>query len=272
MEDIDPPREQEGAAQEILRALDALQMTSDEPVTWQSQRVDAYQAALDNLLARGLAYPCFCTKRDVMQAIARQRGVPVQTLGGGNLVYPGTCRPSQDQKQEPAKRSNPRCSYRLLVTSESLAWQDRPAGLNGGQPTEENLARDVGDFNIRRSDGLWTYQLAVVVDDHFNGISDVVRGDDLADSTGRQIYLQQCLALPSPRTLHIPVLRDANGNKLSKQNGAPAARVDGPATDRIALLNQALQHLQLAPVTAETLTDYWTQAVARWAASHWMQE
>ena len=281
MEDIDPPREQDGAAQAILQALDALQMVPDEPVTWQSKRTAAYQQALDVLLARGMAYACYCTNRDIRQALAKQCAVPVAQLVGGNLVYPGTCRPPRNKlgkaaritpQQQPAPDPARRHSYRLQVTTEALCWQDRPAGLHGGEPNQENLARDVGDFILRRSDALWAYQLAVVVDDHFNGISCIVRGDDLADSTGRQVYLQQCLALPSPLTLHIPVLRDPQGNKLSKQGGAPAAPVSGSAKDKIALLNAALRHLQLAPVAADDLSGFWREAIRRWATSRWMAD
>lgn len=280
IEDIDPPREVTGADQSILDALQALHMHADEPALWQSSRHAAYQQALDELVLHGRAYPCTCTKREIMAVVAQKRGVDVASLGGGNIVYPGTCRPTAGSSPAsdrlgaaPAAQHVSRApSWRLLVPGEPITWRDRPAGWRDGQAIRTNLANSTGDFNLRRSDGLWSYQLAVVVDDHFSQVSCVVRGDDLAESTPRQICLQRALRYRCPETLHIPVVRDNQGKKLSKQNDAPPVRCDGSERHRIDLLNDALVYLGLTPVQSESLPDFWPHAIRRWRESGWMQD
>lgn len=197
IEDIDPPREQPGASAAILDLLSAIGLDSDEPVLWQSRRSAAYDAALAQLLSAGLAFECRCSRSDL------------QATGG---IHRGACVAS-DAKRPPA--------IRLRVPEVRIAFEDRIQG-----PQAQSLRDDVGDFVLRRADGLYAYQLAVVVDDAAQGISDIVRGSDLLDSTPRQIWLQQCLGLPTPRYAHLPVLLGADGQKLSKQNLAPAVSAD----------------------------------------------
>ncbi|MFD0666366.1 tRNA glutamyl-Q(34) synthetase GluQRS [Ramlibacter sp. MAHUQ-53] len=205
IEDVDTPRCVPGADREILRQLAACGLVPDAPPVWQSARGAHYQAALDRLAAAGLAYPCGCSRKDIEQALqaaghARERH--------GELVYPGTCRDGL--------HGRPARAWRFLTRDAgTLEWTDRRLG-----PQRQDLAREVGDFVLRRADGLWAYQLAVVVDDADQGITDVVRGEDLADNTARQVALQRALGLPTPRYLHTPLVLGPNGEKLSKQNGA----------------------------------------------------
>jgi glutamyl-Q tRNA(Asp) synthetase len=193
VEDIDPPREVPGAAADILATLRAFGMPPDEPVWHQSQRAPAYEAALAELLARGVAFHCPCSRSDL------------EASGG---VHRGPCRPS-DEGRPPA--------IRLRVPEGPVGFVDR---IQGG--FQQDLATEVGDFVLKRTDGLYAYQLAVVVDDAAQGITDVVRGADLIDSTPRQILLQRCLGLPTPRYAHVPVLLDGEGRKLAKSAGDAA--------------------------------------------------
>ncbi len=197
MEDLDPPREMPGAADDILRTLERFGLHHDREVMYQSTRHDAYQAVLERLLDAGLAYPCACTRREI-----RAAGLP-----GG--IYPGTCRNGLPTGREGR-------SIRLRVENSRIGFRDRLQG-----PVEENLAQQCGDFILRRADGLYAYQLAVVVDDAAQGITDIVRGADLLDSTARQIWLQRQLDLPMPGYLHLPVAVKPDGAKLSKQTFAP---------------------------------------------------
>jgi glutamyl-Q tRNA(Asp) synthetase len=252
MEDVDTPRCVSGADQFILSQLAQVGLTSDEPVVWQSQRSTLYQAALDQLVAQHQAYPCACTRADIAQAQAQAgRSKPRH----GELVYPGTCRPDRGGLQGRAARA-----WRVMVPpagSAPWAWHDRALG-----PQSQDLAEAVGDFVVRRADGLWAYQLAVVVDDAAQAITHVVRGQDLADNTPRQQWLQHCLGLPTPHYLHTPLVLGANGEKLSKQNGAQALDTQAP----VATLNAAAAALGLAPVHASTPADWLAQAVAAWQA------
>lgn len=197
IEDLDPPREQPGADRLILDLLDAIGWTSDEPALYQSTRHAAYDHALRFLLDAGLAFECRCSRADLASADGVHRGACVRATGS---------RPA---------------AIRLRVADVELAFEDRIQGHY-----RQNLLRDVGDFVLRRADGLYAYQLAVVVDDGFQRITDVVRGSDLIDSTPRQIHLQRCLGLPTPRYAHVPVLTGADGQKLSKQNLAPAIAME----------------------------------------------
>jgi glutamyl-Q tRNA(Asp) synthetase len=241
IEDVDTPRCVPGAASTILVQLDALGLHADEEPLWQSRRGALYQKALDQLLARGLAYPCACSRKDIEQALAAQ-GRPHQRHG--ELVYPGTCRAGLAGRAARA--------WRFKTSPGWLEWQDRRLGAQ-----RQDVAQEVGDFVLKRADGLWAYQLAVVVDDAAQGVTDIVRGEDLADNTARQILLQQALGAATPRYLHTPLVLAANGEKLSKQNGAKAIDTGEP----LRALNAAAQVLGLAPQRGPL-----PQALARWQA------
>lgn len=271
LEDVDTPRCVPGAGETILAQLAACQLRPDEPPWWQSRRGAAYQAALDRLVGAGLAYPCACTRRDIEAAWARHglaRGRHTE------LTYPGACR--DGLRGRPARAWRLRTDdARLFVALPSappssdatlsiatwhdlgrLHWTDRRLGAQA-----QDVAAVVGDFVLRRADGLWAYQLAVVVDDAAQGITDVVRGEDLADNTPRQILLQQALGVPMPRYLHTPLVRAADGEKLSKQHGAPALDLREP----LAALHAAARVLDL-PAPAGTVPDALAAWVAAWRA------
>jgi glutamyl-Q tRNA(Asp) synthetase len=214
IEDLDTPRNVPGAAEAIVDQLARCGLTPDEPATRQSGRTALYAEALQRLASMGRAYPCGCSRRDLQ----RLDGAAVDDgEGRGERIYPGTCRNGLGGKA-------PR-SMRLRVDGDGAAvsWLDRRLG-----PRHQDVARDVGDFVLERADGVWAYQLAVVVDDAAQGITDVVRGEDLADSTARQILLQRLLGLPTPRYLHTPLVLAADGSKLSKQTGATALDLSSP--------------------------------------------
>jgi glutamyl-Q tRNA(Asp) synthetase len=255
IEDIDGPRCVPGADTEILRQLTACGLIGDEPVLRQSERGAAYQSALDSLIARGWAYPCGCTRKDIEQARAAQG---LARARHAELVYPGSCRPGHG-----GLRGKPARAWRLDIAALSAAlglprvieWQDRRLGRQ-----RQDVAAQVGDFVLKRADGLWAYQLAVVVDDAAQGITHVVRGADLADNSARQILLQRALGYPTPLYLHTPLVCGANGEKLSKQNGAAPLDLGDP----LAALKAAAGHLGLAPMgasIAEALSA-WTR---QWA-------
>ena len=242
IEDLDPPREMPGAADAILRTLEALGFTWDGPVIWQSQRLTAYQDALDALIASGHAYPCACTRREI--ALAGHPGVD-------GVVYPGTCRNGL------AAGKTGR-AWRLHVPAGEVMFMD---GHYGAQ--RQDVAHQVGDYVLKRADGLFAYQLAVVIDDAEQGVTHVVRGEDLADNTPRQILLQRALGVPTPRYLHTPLVLAADGQKLSKQNGAQALDL----TDPTAALTQAASTLDLPlPSDGATLADMLAEWTAEWAA------
>jgi glutamyl-Q tRNA(Asp) synthetase len=192
IEDIDTPRNVPGAADDILRTLERFGLTWDGPVLYQSSRMDAYREALEKLRCAGYAYPCSCSRREV-----------------GDGIYPGTCRDRSPDLSKPH-------AWRVRVEDVTVGFDDRLAGR-----FEQNLKSDVGDFVILRADGIFAYQLAVVVDDASQGVTDIVRGADLLDSTPRQIWLQRLLGYPQPRYMHFPIATDAQGEKLSKQTLAP---------------------------------------------------
>ena len=195
MEDLDTPRCSTHWADDILRTLERFGFEWDEPVLYQSARIDAYRDALATLRREGAAYPCSCSRREA-----------------GDGVYPGYCAAG------PRRRSGP-CSWRVRVDACPVSFHDRLFGLY-----EQNLGRELGDFVVLRADGIFGYQLAVVIDDAAQNITDVVRGADLLDSTPRQIHLQRLLRLPQLRYLHIPVATNEAGEKLSKQTNAPRLR------------------------------------------------
>ncbi|MEO7495648.1 MAG: tRNA glutamyl-Q(34) synthetase GluQRS [Massilia sp.] len=246
IEDVDQGRSAAGAAEGMIALLRTLGMESDGEIVWQSRRGALYQAAFDRLA--GHTYPCGCNRREI--ADSRLGSGP-----DGAPIYPGTCRAGLAAGREAR-------SLRLRVpdTDDAIAFIDRFAG-----PLTQSLASASGDFVLMRGDGYWAYQLAVVADDADQGVTDVVRGADLIDSTARQIYLQRLLGVPTPRYLHVPVVRNANGEKLSKQTGAVAV-APGDERAAVAALCEAAGFLglPLAPVT--TLLRFWQAAIPAWAA------
>jgi glutamyl-Q tRNA(Asp) synthetase len=245
MEDLDRPRCEPGAADTILRQLEAYGLHWDGTVLQQSQRDDAYAAALDALKARGAVYPCACTRSQLAQAPRNHEG---------EILYPGTCRNGL-----PAGAIAR--AWRVRVPDVSTRFHDRIHG-----DLEQNLAHDVGDFIVKRADGLFAYQLAVVVDDAFQGVTHVVRGADLLWNTPRQIYLQGLLGLPTPVYGHVPLITNAAGQKLSKQTLAPAL----PETGRGAVLARALAVLGHPPPVDLRGND--PAGLLAWASTHWQIE
>ncbi|MBA4264155.1 MAG: tRNA glutamyl-Q(34) synthetase GluQRS [Comamonadaceae bacterium] len=247
IEDVDTPRCVPGADHLILQQLAACGLHSDEPVIWQSSRSAVYQRALDQLINAGHAYPCGCSRKDIEMALNAQGW---KRERHHMAIYPGTCRPEHG-----GLSGKPARAWRFACPAESapVSWCDRRLGAQ-----QQDVSSAVGDFVLLRGDGVWAYQLAVVVDDAEQRITSVVRGEDLADNTPRQILLQQALAIPTPNYLHTPLVRDSRGEKLSKQNGATALDLSDPA----AALLQAARCLDL-PVAAgqpPELLNCWAQA------------
>ncbi len=236
IEDIDTPRVVAGADVYIMQQLRSLGMHWDEEPNWQSQRLPLYQAAFDDLQARGLVYGCACTRR----------------MLAGEGPYPGTCRNGLPAGQ--AARA-----WRLKVPAGVERYTDRWQG-----PQSQNVGHEIGDFILRRADGLWAYQFVVVVDDGLQGITDVVRGADLLDSTARQRILARCLGFAPPRMLHVPLILDDQGRKLSKQNHAPALDLAQP----VDTLLRAWLALGFNTLSVESVDAFWDRAVPQWAAKH----
>jgi len=222
IEDLDRPREQPGAADSILRTLERLGLYWDGPVIFQSRRIALYQGALERLRAQ--TYWCGCSRREIADS-------SLGFAADGAQIYPGTCR-------DGLAAGKTARALRIRTTSEEIRFEDRAQGLQ-----RQSLAEAVGDFVLHRADGQFAYQLAVVVDDADQSITDVVRGADLLDSTARQIYLQRLLGYRQPTCLHVPAVVNAAGEKLSKQTGA--APVDASSKEEI--LARALRFLGQAP-------------------------
>ncbi|MHC3908678.1 tRNA glutamyl-Q(34) synthetase GluQRS [Achromobacter marplatensis] len=248
MEDVDTPRTVPGAADTIMAQLDALGLHWDGAVMWQSQRNAAYQAAFDALAARGLTYGCGCTRREIADSALRGQAAPG---ADGERPYPGTCRHGLPEGRKAR-------AWRLRIPAGVEHFEDRWLG-----PQAQDVAQAVGDFALRRADGLWAYQLAVVVDDAEQGVTDVVRGADLLSSTARQRVLGRLLGLPPVRYLHVPLILDpASGLKLSKQNGAPAIDMQAP----LEALRGAWRALGFAPLSAGAdCGQFLSEATAHWA-------
>lgn len=205
IEDVDAPRCPRPLARQCIDDLRWLGFTWDGEVLYQSERTEIYRAALDRLTAAGHTYPCFCTRAQLMSLAAPNQG-------DTQVIYQRTCaRLTPEEAAEKAKLRPP--AIRLRVPAEEVSFVD---GLFGAQT--ENLARDCGDFILRRSDGLYGYQLAVVVDDALQGVTEVVRGRDILTATPRQLYLQRLLGYASPGYVHIPLLVDAQGRRLAKRD------------------------------------------------------
>jgi glutamyl-Q tRNA(Asp) synthetase len=245
IEDIDPPREPPGAAAGIVESLRRLHLRWDAEVSFQSTHRARFAAALERLVAAGHAYPCGCTRAEILAALRATGDAPARH---GELRYPGTCRDGL----APGKRAR---AWRLRVPDGAVRFDDRWCGAQA-----EDVAARVGDFVLRRADGLWAYQLAVVVDDAAEGVTDVVRGADLLGSTARQIVLGRALGLPPPRWMHVPVVLGPDGEKLSKQHGARPVDADPPLT----VLSAALRHLGLEPPATREIDAWLAEAVGQW--------
>ena len=250
IEDVDTPRCVPGAGEQILKQLALCGLVPDGEVLWQSQRNALYQQALDQLVAEGLAYPCGCSRKEIEAA----QNLPTERHKA--QVYPGTCRHGLNGKPARAWRLNLQAVRAARGLPEVTHWTDRRLG-----PQAEDVSQSVGDFVLRRADGLWAYQLAVVVDDAAQDITDVVRGEDLTDNTARQIVLQHALKLPTPRYLHTPLVLGPNGEKLSKQNGAQALDLGDP----MAALHAAAQTLGLCSARHTNMADALQDWCTQWA-------
>ena len=243
IEDVDTTRRVAGAADTMLRTLDKFGFEWDAEVIWQSKRSLVYEQALEQLNADELVFPCTCSRKLLAQTDTEKSG-----------IYPGTCR-SQNLPFAHAQ------AVRIRVPALTIVFEDAVCG-----EYRQSLQNECGDFVIRRRDGLFAYQLAVVVDDALQGITEVVRGADLLDSTPRQIYLQQCLDYPEPGYLHLPLMLDEHGRKLGKSEGAAALNPDRPAKSLCA----ALQHLGQQPppeLAHATVTDIWQWSVENWSTA-----
>ena len=257
IEDADTERCLPGMGEHILRQLADCGLLPDETPVWQTQRTARYEAALARLQGLGLAYPCGCSRKDIDEALARL-GRP--HTRHGERVYPGTCRDGLHGKPARAWRfaTEKFESAQPALARGELCWTDRRLGRQC-----QDVSREVGDFVLRRADGPWAYQLAVVVDDAEQGVTDVVRGEDLADNTARQILLQRALGLPTPSYLHTPLVRGADGDKLSKQNGATAIDTATPEA-ALAALGAAARMLGLRTTTAASCAPALAGWVPEW--------
>jgi glutamyl-Q tRNA(Asp) synthetase len=240
IEDVDTARRIRGADDAMLRTLDKFGFEWDDDVVWQSQRTALYQQALEQLDADGRVFPCTCSRKLLAQTAADQYG-----------IYPGTCR----SQKLPFPHDH---AVRIRVADIQISFSDAVSG-----DFQQSLATECGDFVIKRRDGLFAYQLAVVVDDALQGVTEVVRGADLLDSTPRQIFLQRCLDYNQPDYLHIPLILDHDGRKLSKSEGAAELNPDRPVKS----IHAALGHLGQQPpaeLAQSGLVDVWQWALENW--------
>ncbi len=239
IDDLDPPRVAPGSVDAILRCLENFQMDWDGEILLQSARTDAYRSALDQLRARGLVYPCACSRKEIGDA------------GTGGLVYPGTCRSGLPPGREAR-------AWRVRTENTTIEFVDLLQGRVG-----QDIEREIGDFVLLRADRVFAYHLACAIDDYAQGVTHVVRGADLMASTPRQIHLQRLLGLPTPVYLHLPVALNATGEKLSKQTRALPVE-----TDRAAIvLSDVLKFLKHPPpgeVSAAGVSALWRWALANW--------
>lgn len=239
IEDIDPPRDVPGAGEAIIKALARFGMTSDEHILWQHDRLEAYADALAKLTAEGFIYGCACSRKEI-QLADEALGLPIG-------VYPGTCRHST--------QGRPVRALRFRVPAGNVRFHDRRLG-----DYLQNVEKTVGDFVLKRADGLWAYQLAVVVDDLYQGVTDIVRGADLIDNTPRQILLTQALGAAPLRYFHIPLVLNDRGEKLSKQAGAAPIDNEEP----LPALETAFEHLGFQRLGANSVSSFLQKAVPLW--------
>jgi glutamyl-Q tRNA(Asp) synthetase len=251
IEDIDRPRTIAGADQIILQQLKACGLVWDEEPVWQSQRTHLYEAALEQLVNKQLVYGCRCSRKQIEEAL-QESGVMLEPHE--ELVYPGTCRGKLHPLDQAALRMK-------LPSQYVMNFVDRMMGSQF-----QNLNTAVGDFVLRRADGLFSYQLAVIIDDYLQGITHVVRGDDLLGNTARQIYLQQCLEYPTPSYMHLPIVKNDAGEKLSKQTQAQAIDISSKESILAALLSAA-HHLGLREYSSQskqTIGEWLTVKIEQW--------
>jgi glutamyl-Q tRNA(Asp) synthetase len=237
MEDVDTTRKIDGADTDILRTLELFGFEWDGEVIYQSRQTEYYEQALEQLISQSLVFPCFCSRK--------------QLAGSNSNIYPGTCR----QRRLPEKNKH---ALRVIANNINIEFNDAVMGKQS-----QNIKQQCGDFIIKRRDGLFAYQLAVVVDDAMQNISEIVRGADLLDSTPRQIYLQQLLHYSTPDYCHLPLAVDATGNKISKSEGGSKINPN----DRGKLLISVLEFLGQKPpadLLESNINDIWT-----WAVKHW---
>ncbi len=246
MEDLDKPREVKGMADDILRTLEAFSFEWNDAIIYQSQRTDLYQEAFNQLNNQHLIYPCTCTRKEIADSST--------LLGIDGVIYPRTC------LTQPLKH-NTAVAWRIKTDGKKVSFMDAIQGLN-----QQNINQDVGDFILKRVDGLFAYQLAVVVDDAAQNITHIVRGADLLDSTPRQIYLQQQLGLSTPHYAHVPIATNNHGEKLSKQTLAPALDKN---TANLRLW-QALYFLRQNPPVELQKSDL--NLLWDWAQLHWSND
>jgi glutamyl-Q tRNA(Asp) synthetase len=262
IDDVDTTRVVADSADRIVQSLTAHGVRWDGAVRTTTDRNDCHAHAFARLVERGLVYGCHCSRAQIL-AIQATQGRP--HTRGSELYYPGTCRAA---RIIPSSAGQSNLAWRLQVEEGSEQFEDRAAGR-----ITQDVAQEVGDFILRRADGAWAYHLAIVVDDAADGVTDIVRGDDLLGTTARQRQLQRVLGLQLPRTMHVPVVRTPSGEKLSKQTQAPALDDQNPMASLIA----AALHLELGGyveasglgegqlVTAQRIETFWTWATAAWA-------
>jgi len=251
IEDVDSPRSVPGADRLILGQLQACGLEWDEVPVWQSQRTSNYQNALEQLLTIDRIYGCQCSRKQIEEVLQKE-GILIQP--NQELIYPGTCRERKVSIQEHALRIRAPHDCQISFTDRRLGKQT------------QDLITQVGDFVLRRADGLFTYQLAVVVDDHLQGITHIVRGEDLLSNTARQIYLQQCLGYQTPSYLHLPLVTNDAGEKLSKQTQAQSIDISSPKAV-LSALNFSANHLGIEAVdlaTSQTVGEWLNKAILIW--------
>jgi len=243
IEDVDQTRHVAGASEAIIHTLQHYGFVWDDEIVYQSQRSEYYQTALQQLRQRSLAYPCTCSRKEITDSST--------LLGIEGAIYPGTC------LQHPTK-PGAAAAWRIQTDAQTISFQDLIQGYQ-----QHHMASDIGDFVVKRADGLFSYQLAVVIDDALQGVTHVVRGADLLNSTTRQIYLQQLLGYPTPIYAHLPLVLNADGQKLSKQTLARALPEDNLVDTLVAALTFLQQPL---PENAQSLSlaNLW-----QWAITHW---
>lgn len=247
IEDIDPPREVAGSADDILRTLEAFHLYWDGPVLYQSRRSDAYDAALEELASMGHSFPCACSRKSIADALLKNAAHQDQRPS----IYPGTCR-------EGLPHGARARALRVKVSPQTIVFDDLIQGK-----IETQLDREVGDFVIKRADGYHAYHLAVVIDDAHQGITEVVRGMDLIESTPHHLYLQQLLGYPSPRYAHLPIAVNEEGEKLSKQTHATPTDKRNPGPT----LANALSFLGHQP--DPTVISAGPEELLNWALENW---
>ncbi len=245
IENPDPSREVPGASREILKALERSGMEWDGEVVYQSRRDNAYRAALATLETRHMIYPCSCSRKEIADSA---------TIRIDGPVYPGTCRKRNHS-------SDYRSARRIRTDNTTIEFSDALQGL-----VRQQLDRDIGDFVLQRADGVFTYQLAVVVDDAEQAITHVVRGEDLLNSTPRQIYLQQLLGYSTPFYLHLPIVVNAQGQKLSKQSCAETINASDPVPHLVTAM-ELLGQMPPPELFESDLASFW-----KWAMEHWRSE